>query len=156
MYKSLGYRSRANVWRKHECNVSLWYILSDIRVARLSALGITNPAEIAWNVTRASFLIDWAVNVGGWLRSFTSTSGFEFLSGTMSYKRTVDETVASSNGKPDKGSGDVAPLRARVKASVFRREVYTSQPVPGIPYKNPLSPTHVLNAVALLVSAFRK
>lgn len=143
---------------EHRCEVSLWYAMKDINVATLSGLGLINPAEVAWNVVPFSFVIDWMVQVGPWLRSFTAASGFEFISGTSSYKRTVSVGVPFT-GLPSGGAISITDgfkfLNALVEAEYFRREVFDSQPVPRVTVKNPLSGTHIVNAIALLRSFIR-
>lgn len=149
----------------HKCHVDLWYLLSDINVARLNALGLRNPALTAWDVLRGSFIFDWFIPIGPWLESFTTGSGMTFVSGTQSYKHEVVAQTAELKGnlKPNNGLwGPYISLRAdpvnvkfNLKGSNFQRTVFTEPPVPGFYVKNPLSPTHVANAFALLVGFLR-
>lgn len=144
----------------HRVEVSLWYKLQDIAVAQFSALGLQNSAALAWQLTPLSFLLDWVLPVGPWLESFTSDSGFDFISGTRSYKRVTavkDRRVDfrwSPSGSWADNSGPV-PMSVSVEAELFQRTVYSSRPVPGVYFKNPLSTEHVFNALALLVSSVR-
>lgn len=41
----------------------------------LEALGLTNPASLVWEVVPFSFVVDWFVNVGDYLRSYTDFTG---------------------------------------------------------------------------------
>lgn len=143
----------------HRVGVQLWYQLKNQRIATFSALGLINPVELSWNLVPYSFLVDWFLPIGPWLGSFTADAGFEFVSGTKSYKRTIEETkVIPLTVTPTQNTlVNVVdpPATFTLNAEYFRRTVYLSRPVPGLYFKNPLSPMHVLNALALLRQAFR-
>lgn len=153
----LGYTFRTN----HQVACDLWYRLDDIEVARVSALGLVNPAQLAWNLLPWTFVLDWLLPIGPWLGSFTADSGFEFMSGTTSYKREVIGVSASGgvfegrNGKTYFSGATYSQPSISCEAAFFRRNVLISRPVPGLYFKNPLSPVHVMNAIALLRQAFR-
>lgn len=140
----------------HKANVSLWYKLEDIALMQSESLGLSNPVETAWNLVPYSFLADWFLPIGPYLRSFTRDSGYSFLGGSCSYKRTVDQSVTTVY-VPRASSSSIAVLsagpqtfKARIVANYFRRWVYTHRPTPGLYFKNPLSADHVINAIALL------
>jgi len=143
----------------HRVGVQLWYQLKTQRIATFSALGLVNPVELSWNLVHYSFLVDWFLPIGPWLGSFTADAGFEFISGTRSYKRTIEETkVIPLTVTPTQDTlvnVSDPPANYTLNAEYFRRSVYSSRPVPGLYFKNPLSPMHVLNALALLRQAFR-
>lgn len=143
----------------HRVGVNLWYRLTNQNVATFSALGLINPVELSWNLVPYSFLVDWFLPIGPWLGSFTADAGFEFISGTKSYKRTIEETqLVPLSVRPTQDSLQNVvspPASFTLTADYFDRAVYASRPVPGLYFKNPLSPMHVLNALALLRQAFR-
>lgn len=43
-----------------------------------SNMGLTNPASIAWELVPFSFVVDWFVNVGDYIKSFSDLYGVEF------------------------------------------------------------------------------
>lgn len=143
----------------HRVGVLLWYQLKNQNIATFSALGLINPAELSWNLVPYSFLVDWFLPIGPWLGSFTADAGMEFISGTKSYKRTIEETkVVPLEITPTQNvltNVSAPPASFTLEADYFRRSVYLSRPVPGLYFKNPLSPMHVLNALALLRQAFK-
>lgn len=65
-------------------NVSLVekYIVNNDLARSLQTLGLVNPAEIAWEMLPWSFVIDWFVPVGAYIRSLTGDTGVTFVVGT--------------------------------------------------------------------------
>jgi hypothetical protein len=68
----------------------------DFRVR--DALGLTNPALVAWEVIPFSFVVDWFIPVGDFLRDLTLFQGLTFHSGYISTKREYDITIGSALG----------------------------------------------------------
>lgn len=46
-------------------------VVSNPALANLNALGLANPLSTGWQITRASFLVDWVYDVGSILASWT-------------------------------------------------------------------------------------
>lgn len=65
----------------HNVNVSVCVgakvSISNPNLALANQLGLINPAAVLWAVIPWSFLIDWFVNVGAFLESFTDTAGYK-------------------------------------------------------------------------------
>lgn len=144
---------------EHTCHIALWFKCTNPRQAVLSSLGLINPAEIVWEKVRYSFVVDWFLPIGPWLSSFSSDFGFDFASGTKSYKRECSGNVVDAGGFKNSGSNTVKTkgglVLRKYEANYFSRTVYKNRPVPGFYVKNPFSVRHVANATALLVQAFR-
>lgn len=144
---------------EHKCVVALWFKCVNPNQAVVGSLGLNNPASIVWEKVRYSFVVDWLLPIGPWLSSFGADYGFEFKSGSRSYKREASGSVTSAGGfKAHSGytMGATGGLRLnKYKAEFFRRTVYESRPVPGFYFKNPFTTKHVISALALLVQAFR-
>lgn len=49
--------------------------IKNIHTHTLEALGLINPASLVWEVVPFSFVVDWFVNVGDYLRSYTDFTG---------------------------------------------------------------------------------
>lgn len=145
----------------HKCYTSLWYRCRLPKVALLASLGLLNPPSLLWETRPLSFVLDWFIPIGPWLQSMTADAGWDFLSGTQSYKREVSvQNVAPGTLKYNgpftpTGSNVILPSFSKAKAEYFSRRVYKSRPVPGIYYKNPLSASHAISGIALLIQAFR-
>lgn len=52
---------------KTTCKVFYQYTIVDKKLVTLSQLGFTNPAAIVWELLPWSFVIDWFVDVGGYI-----------------------------------------------------------------------------------------
>lgn len=141
---------------KTQCWVSLWYQLTDPGLAELSSLGLINPAEIVWEILPYSFVIDWFLPVGNWLSSLTADRGFSFLGGSLSKLSTVKDVRTSDVEWFKQGNVTTSGSTPEIVGEAFRfdRLCYSSSPVPGLYLKNPLSATHIANAMSLLVLAF--
>lgn len=140
-----------------ECWVRLYYRLNSPGLAEVSSLGLLNPAEVAWELTPYSYVVDWILPIGPWLSSLTADAGFSFIGGSRSKKTTMENGEIGQFNWGDAGGtkhgGDLPSMTG--EGYVFDRFCYSSSPVPGIYVKNPLSAIHVANAIALLLTAFR-
>lgn len=149
---------------KQTVGVALVYGITSPLLAELSSLGLINPAEVLWETTRFSFVVDWALPIGPWLSALTAPVGYNFITGSLSLM-TKREFVGSSmtGNMPSAVAGPSyvdyygypsAPVMTSTVGQ-FTRSCYTSSPVPGLYVKNPLSFDHVANGLSLLVQAFR-
>lgn len=50
----------------------------------INTLGLDNPWYLGWEVTRLSWMVDYVVDVGSWLESFSATNGMVFREGCRS------------------------------------------------------------------------
>lgn len=143
--------------RQRDVYVSLTYAMENPVLAEMSALGLINPAEIVWELTRYSFVLDWLIPVGSWLSALTADVGYKFITGAMS---SVTRTrVTGSEWEPTHSDPNVTVVshsNAAPSGEIFNfsRIAYENTPIPGPYIKNPLSVLHVANAIALLAQAF--
>lgn len=56
-------------------------------VGTLEQFGVLNPASLAWELTPFSFVVDWFVNIGSFLRQFGETAGLDFEHAFVSVKK---------------------------------------------------------------------
>lgn len=145
---------------RQRCWVSLYYMLTSPGLATQSSLGLLNPAEIVWECLPYSFVVDWAIPIGPWMSSLTADAGFTFKGGSRSTMSEMGDGSLYSVSFVDKTQGG-AKITANGqgptltgKAYDFKRVCYLESPVPGLYVKNPLSATHVANAIALLIQSF--
>lgn len=139
-------------------NVALNYTPAESLVRGYTSLGLTNPAEILWELVPFSFVADWFVPVGSWLSSLDAANGWIFSSGSLT-KRSICKR--STVLVPGPGAGSFyatmtsGNLRFESEKKVVRRTVYASSPIPRFPgLKDPRSMGHMANAMALLVGFF--
>jgi hypothetical protein len=130
-------------------------------------LGINNPLEVAWEVVPFSFIVDWFLPVGEFLRNLTATSGLIFESGYIS-KRDILKVELSTfvNGYKaiNPGIGYATALSGSGRAtreflSITRTKIFAF-PSPSFPgFKDPRSTAdggvnRAFNAIALLQTLF--
>lgn len=138
--------------------VRLDYEPDNDMLATFASLGLTNPAEIAWELVPYSFVVDWFLPIGNWLSVLDATVGYKFRSGSRSERHRYHET---GKRMPYNQPGYVYSdphwegtdyLRREVS---LKRTVYATSPLPVLPRpKNPLSLTHMANGLSLLSQAF--
>lgn len=78
--------------------VSVARVTCDIKYAR-NALGLDNPAYLAWDLVKWSWVIDQIVDIGLFISSLTSLHGLEFL-GTSITDRIVNESTITMEMRP--------------------------------------------------------
>lgn len=141
---------------KGSCRFEVGYPVS----SALSAFGLTNPALLAWEVLPYSFVVDSFLNIGNWLSTMDATLGMVFIEGTWSSRQIFYRSVEA------KGTTSSGPLgtwtyegygNSLAREKILFRERMISWPESAFPsFENPLSLTHALDGIALLVQAFRR
>jgi len=63
-------------------SISVNYRVLNTILSDLNSAGIVNPLETAWELTPFSFVADWFINVGDWLRNASIGTGLQFLHGS--------------------------------------------------------------------------
>lgn len=142
---------------KKVVRVRLDYMLRNDMLQKASQIGLLNPAEVLWELTGFSFVIDWLVPIGSWISSWDSDLGLTFKSGTLTKFVQLDRFGAVQHSyEPGKAKPIAyADLYGSLEYSDTVRSVYASAPI-SLPYwKNPFSGIHVANAIALLVAGVK-
>jgi len=163
-YPGDAYAPRPNVFFESQtlsrAKVVLWYEVQNEQLLVASAVGLTNPFEIAWELVPFSFLVDWLVPVGNVLGALTADSGLHFMGGTLTRTALTVGEMSLTN-PPDKvvnnGRTTVSLTvsgRKTTRQFRMRRTVYATPPFGQFYWKNPFSTGHALNALALLRSIF--
>jgi hypothetical protein len=123
-----------------------------------SELGISDPLLLAWELLPYSFVVDWFLPIGNFLQRLNYDSGLSFVTGytvlfstqSGSANNVAKDTSNGVTGRIYDGSGDLS-----WKHSALNRDVLSSPPRPVLPsFKDPFSPVHTLNALALMRTAF--
>lgn len=128
----------------------------DLRVtnenlAHLNQLGLINPAAVAWEAVPFSFMVDWFVNVGEVLGSFSQFAGLQVLN--PSTTRFVRTTFSGS--RTYSSGGLITSTSAGQRFQMNRRLAFPSPP--SLRWKwSGFTPERAANAIALLVQSFLK
>lgn len=131
--------------RKHRCTI--WAKVKNATLHDMTAMGLTNPLAIAWELMPYSFVIDWMLPIGNVLSAATAALGLDFLSGSKSCS--IEGSYMTSRGFSGGPSGGSKPgVRLSVKS--YERVALVSFPLPRLYYKNPFSSSHAVSALALL------
>lgn len=149
------YRYQERVDIRYGCT----YTQSNPKVVELKEWGITNPAQLAWELVPFSFVADWFLPVGNFLSSLDATLGLEFQSGYMTVFREFQGDVRQETMLKHKSDGRFISnwggnTWTLVQCSRTRLAGFPSARIPS--FKNPVSVTHAVTAVALLSQLFKR
>lgn len=150
---------------KSRVEVKVAYVLQ-YRVASglastLQQWGLVNPAEILWEKMPWSFVIDWVLPVGNWIRSFTSDVGLDYVQGSkvttttiFSQANRVHNSTTQANWIDGKIHGE---WNATVTTQTKVREILSQPPsYPPPRFKTPVSVYHIIESLALLRQQMRR
>lgn len=122
--------------------------------------GIIDPLTLAWELLPYSFIVDWFIPVGQFVANLNYDAGLSFVS-RLQTQYTVFTGTVSPVGHYEQGgylgtlvrdsSGSFSSNAIRVDRAVVG-PVLASPPK----FKDPFSPTHCLNAIALMNEAFKR
>jgi hypothetical protein len=117
------------------------YMIRDATLKQLSEIGITNPALLVWELIPYSFVFDWIIPVGDWLKSLDSLVGTSNLIVIRSQQDYMEATVTFDR---------MGTKATQSTAQYIRYLPSSSLPMPTLSYKPSTSLTAVANGVALL------
>lgn len=145
--------------KKTSIRMGLTYGLEDSTTALLAQSGFLNPISLAWELIPFSFVSDWVLPLGPYLESLSHWKGLKFIRGwEVNFTRhitdhTVDYHKVAAGGNVEYGGFG----NRSYEGILFDRMSLSGFPTMGFPsFKNPLSVTHALNAVALVKTIFGK
>lgn len=157
-----GCRYYANYSQETRCKIVCTFKHSASSIQLLSRFSSVNPAGFIWENLPFSFVFDWFLDVGGYLRNLESSvlASNVFVDGSVTYsiKRVVNATVTKSsynrffNGAQWLIDQDTVSCEAAYKQTYMDRTILVSAPVPKTPrFKVDFSsPLRALNAISLL------
>jgi len=147
---------------KYKCEVKCWVGVQNSDLYNLSRVTSLNPVSIAWELVPFSFVVDWFVDVGGYLQNLEASlgTGLTFKRG---YQTQVVHQVANStaSGKwtnlslnppynTEISTGEEFYSEGHVKA-IKERTSLTSFPRPTIPSVNVrMGVQRIMSAASLL------
>lgn len=125
---------------------------------QIRSLGITNPAELLWEMTPFSMVVDYFIPIGNYVASLDAHIGVEFQSGTYTVKH---DTVNVSNlaVKYKTGTNTVEGFSTATYKEISKnRKVLKTIPFPEIPgiKSDAVKTNQWFNMAALLTQAMSK
>lgn len=148
--RTYSYTGAAKAFYRFDLRLSL--PRDDFEIARWASL---NPVSLAWELGYLSFVVDWFVDVGGYLRNLETgllyrsnfLSGYECFGHYYDYVGQHRRNYYYWDGKPR----DIGFAESSMRKRQFERRVLTSYP---LPYKPSISANlgswQMLNAAALM------
>lgn len=138
---------------RQSCTIACHLTVPDFDLARWSSL---NPVSLGWELIPYSFVVDWFVDVGSYLRNLETALLYSqrFRSGYISELFAYTGTEVSS--RREYTTGQVRFIiddgaSAKIKETRFQRTKLTSYPVPHKPtMKVDLNSYRMFSAAALL------
>lgn len=140
----------------------LRYTVADKLKLYLSQTGFTNPINLLWEILPYSFVIDWFLPIGPYLQNLTAFDGLDFVDGykTQFTRQMVTAAANFAGRRPDTTASDpvlldVSGTYSREYIIVNRTKLTSFPKANNFPsLKNPISPTHAANGLALLNNVF--
>jgi len=121
----------------------------------LNQLGVINPAEVLWEITPWSFVIDWFLPIGRFIAALSADRGLEFRTGTTSTSIKVTQVFTRKYKQwPYLLSNYGRSFEGKIERSTITetktREVLTAPPPVRLPsFKSPFSMRHIGLSLAL-------
>lgn len=133
--------------------IKAFYNVQGDRLDQLAGFTSLNPVSIAWELTPYSFVVDWFVDVGGYLRNYENSVlyGSSFGGGYYSQLRVEQlQEIYSAAANTSSGSS-YSNKRGGVRHVKFERKILSASPKPMLPQWNPhLGPYRLVSGAALL------
>jgi len=140
---------------RHGYSCTVWYAISSPAAVNAAALGLTNPLSVAWELTPFSFVADWILPIGNLIDTLDAYNGKVFAGGIMTEFYRVDAQRRNHVVK-DIPQGHTDTTCSYLHWRYMNRLVLTDFPhAAALHFKNPLSVTHALDALALLGQTIR-
>lgn len=122
---------------------------------KLQAMGLLNPASVAWELVPYSFVVDWFIPVGDWIDSFTSLAGLK-VEGSASVK-TTGITVWKGHGlSPLYTYNGYSDCSEKIRRFERRVPIVVSPRYSSADVGIKLGATRLTSALALLTQTFLK
>lgn len=152
-YGEQNYRSVRVITDEVRCEIRCDYAINQSALQTMSGYTSLNPASIAWELTPYSFVVDWFVDVGGYLRNFETAllTSQSFIGGyrTIGVRTFVNEIV--SQGFSNESVEINGSLTGSTTNTSKQRVNLVAAPLPRLPtFKAELGSGRLLNAAALL------
>lgn len=133
----------------HFCTINVIMDPTPRVISNLSKISSLNPLSIAWEALPFSFVVDWFVGVGNWLRGVETAflHGAAFRSGYVTRGWVGHDDMAFN----DNSKTLIRQAQAYARRSQVSRTLLFALPIPRIPpFQMNLGSSQALNGLALL------
>lgn len=140
---------------KHDVRVKHRLRVSNSALAYLTAIGLENPAYIAWVSTPFSFVVDWIVPIGDWLKAFTTPFGLTYVDGYQARRTSGSVTLVGKSWGARSPSQPIVweskPYEVIASIVELDRIVYNNWPAPPLYIRFPFSNLkRIVSTIALI------
>jgi hypothetical protein len=137
---------------EHKTRIVTYHTVLDVSARNSNALGLKNVGSTAWELVPYSFVVDWFLPIGNWIKSQTAASGLGFVHGTSA-------TIQTFNGFGTFTGDQIGPLFAYKRGYWYTRSVITEFPAPRLNFdRDDLNKMYswdrVMTSLSLLKVAF--
>lgn len=147
------YSRESTRYGSHRVKLAGFLELQSPWLASAHEFGLDNPTAVAWEATRASFLVDWVWNVGDYLGSSSIPSGYSLEDFSMTFKTSYIEDQLVYD-KPFGAFILLNPGSVRVTRELKHRTLsLPSYPLPTLDLPK-ISLNHFWDSLALLANGF--
>lgn len=151
-----------------ENTIKYWVkvVPSSYELHQLNNAGFVNLAEVAWELTRLSWVVDWFVPIGDWISSFSSLVGLSVTDAGYSVARETTTSVTflgpNVRGLPSGGGYTVSGCDDEIRRESYEYTRYSKtqldQLLGGVypsfpPVKIKLNAKRFVDAFSLLIQA---
>lgn len=138
------------VRHSRRCEIGMTYRVSSPNLFDVTRITSVNPIAIAWELMPYSFVVDWFVDVGGYMRDMEQSFflGLDFSSGYTTY---TDKVIVFGRYSGSWGAGTAINAPFRTVKTRLHREPLLGPPKPRLPRFEPhLGWRRLTSAAALL------
>jgi len=135
-----------------KCQGVVRYYTDNPLLSQLDAIGVLNPASVAWELVPFSFVVDWFVPIGSWIQNVVPPQGVSFVSGHLSYKATGFARYVIAIPPNPLNNGDIG-LNCQAETVEFLKERIILSNFPRYSFVVPdlsLSQGQIASGIALL------
>lgn len=132
-------------------SAQLNYKLSDQYLQALNRVGLINPLSLAWELIPLSFIVNWIISIGDFLKLLSHGVGLDYSHGHVT-SFTKGIMVATGSGGLTNYQNNKRPCIWTLRRNVVSRDVLPVAPIPTIHMKWSLDFNKVANLIVLLLS----
>lgn len=153
-YSEYGVTAKSIGQVNYKAQCRLYFDIASYEIDTLKSTGISNPSLLAWELLPYSFVVDWFLPVGNYLKNLNASSGLRFVKGSTSILSSGKEAASHLSNVHDYiWSG----YECSEEWAIMERVVLNSFPSAKLPsFSYGLNLSQVTSGLALLSQLFRR